>query len=218
VRDILERLGTPQEIAASAALEGEEHSPAGPRRLLVGTAVVVVLVVFGVGIAALAGAFTTSNPSSVRSTVEAPKSSTTEEPVGTLVVPTLLGESLAQAIQTLHILGIGHTVSYTHGPQPTGTVVVQEPTGGARVAASSKVLLTVTGSASSVNKQALGTVPNVIGQSEAEAVKAVTAEGFDVQVITKPGGSSIPGTVVEEAPVAGSRAASPQAVVVLTVS
>lgn len=218
VRDILERLGTPQEIAASAALEGEDHSPGRPRRLLVSTAVAVVLVVFGVGIAALAGAFTTSAPSTVRATVETPKSSTTDEPVGTLVVPTLLGEPLAEAIQTLHTLGLGHTVSYTHSPQPPGSVVIQEPTGGSRVVGSSKVVLTVSGSASSVNEQALGTVPNVIGQSEAEAAQAVTAAGFDVQVITKAGGSAKPGTVVGEAPVAGSRAASPQAVVVLTVS
>jgi beta-lactam-binding protein with PASTA domain len=218
VRDILERLGTPQEIAASAALEGEERFPDRPKRLLIGTAAAVVLVVFGVGIAALAGAFTTSSPSTVRSTVNPSTSSTTEEPVGTLVVPTLLGESLAQATQTLHALGLGHTVNYTHGPQPPGTVLIQEPTGGSRVVGSSKVVLTVSGSASSVNEQALGTVPNVIGQSEAEAAQAVTAAGFDVQVITKPGGSAPPGTVLEEAPVAGSRAASPQAIVVLTVS
>jgi hypothetical protein len=216
VRDILERLGTPQEIAVSAALEGEEHSPDRPRRLLIGTAA-IVLVAFGVGIAALAGAFT-STPSTLRPIVKPSTSSTTEESLGTLVVPTLLGESLAQATQTLHTLGLGHTVNYTHGPQPPGTVVIQEPTGGSRVVSSSKVVLTVSGSASSVNGQALGTVPNVIGQPEAEAAQAVTAAGFDVQVITKPGGSVPPGTVLAEAPAAGSRAASPQAIVVLTVS
>ena len=112
VREILDRLGTPQEIAASAVLEGEEPSPGGPR-LLVGAVVVVVLVVFGVGIAALAGAFSTSAPSSGRTIGNGPSTSTTDAPVGTEVVPTLLGDPLAQAIQTLHILGLGYIVSYT---------------------------------------------------------------------------------------------------------
>ena len=218
VRDILERLGTPDEISASAALESEKHSQGRPRRLLVGTAVVFVVVVLGVGIAALTGAFTTRSPSSVEGISKASTPTTTEAPISTEVVPTLLGESLAQAIHTLHVLGFKDSVRYSNGPQPTDTVVVQEPTGGARVAASSEVLLTVTGRNASANQQGLGIVPNVIGQSEADTVKAVTTEGFDVQIIVQRGGVSSPGTVVEEAPVAGSRAASPQAIVVLTVS
>ncbi len=218
VREILERLGTPQEIAASAALEGGEPSPGSRSPILVGAAAAVVLVVIGVGIAALAGAFTSSAPSSVRTIVHSPMSSTTVTSVGTVVVPTLLGDQLSEATQALGELGFRYTVTYTAGNQPIGTVVVQQPTGGARVDAASQVLLTVTGTQTSVTTQALGTVPNVIGQPQAQAVAAVTAAGFEVQVVMKPGGSSTPGTVVEEAPVAGSRAASPQAMVVLTVS
>ena len=67
VREILEGLGTPREIAASAELEGGKPLPPHSRNpILIGAAVAVVLVVIGVGIAAFAGAFTRSTPSSVQ--------------------------------------------------------------------------------------------------------------------------------------------------------
>jgi beta-lactam-binding protein with PASTA domain len=75
----------------------------------------------------------------------------------------------------------------------------------------SKVLLTVSGT------QAALTIPNVIGQSQAQAEASLSAAGLDAQVVMKPGESSTPGTVVDESPVAGS-SVSPQSIVVLTVS
>jgi len=212
VREILERLGTPQEIAASAELEGGEPSPPRSRNLiLVGAAVAVVLVVIGAGIAALAGAFTSSTPSSVGKILAPPGSSSTGVSGGTVAVPTITGQHLAAATQVLSTLGLSYAVSYVTSNQPVGTVLVQNPSGGARVDSTSKVLLTVSGI------QAALTVPNVIGQSQAQAQAALMAAGLGVQFVMKPGGSTPPGTVVDESPVAGSRVA-PQSIVLLTVS
>ena len=212
VREILERLGTPQEIAASAELEGGKPLPPHSRNpILIGAAVAVVLVVIGVGIAALAGAFTRSTPSSVQNIFAPPRSSSTGVSVGTVTVPTVTGQQLAAATQELSTLGLKYTVSYITSNQPVGTVLVQNPSGGARVDSGSKVLLTVSGT------QAALTVPNVIGQSQTQAEASLSAARLGAQVVMKPGGSSTPGTVVDESPVAGSRV-PPHSIVVLTVS
>jgi hypothetical protein len=211
VREILERLGTPQEIAASAALEGGDPSPPRSRNpIRVSAAVAVVLVIIGVGTAALAGAFTNTAPQSVRTIVNPPKSSSNGAPAGKVAVPPILGLQLAAASQTLSTLGLTYTVSYVTSTQPVGTVVTQRPYGGARVDSASKVLITVSGT-----QAALG-VPNVVGLPRAQAETSVSAAGFGVQVVVKPGGAP-PGTVVEESPVAGSMAPS-KTIVVLTVS
>jgi len=213
VREILERLGTPQEIAASAELEGGEPLPPHSRnQTLVVAAVAVVLVVIGVGIAALAGAFTSSTtPSSVGNILAPPSSSSTGAPVGTVAVPTITGQQIAAATQELSAVGLNYIVSYVTSNQPVGMVLVQNPSGGARVDSASRVALTVSGT------QAALTVPNVIGQSQAQAEAALMAAGLGVQFVMKPGGSTPPGTVAEESPVAGSRV-SPHSIVVLTVS
>jgi beta-lactam-binding protein with PASTA domain len=108
-------------------------------------------------------------------------------------------------------MGLNYTVSYVASNELPGTVVSQHPYGGARVDPASKVLLTVSGT------QAALTIPNVIGQSQAQAEASLSAAGLDAQVVMKPGESSTPGTVVDESPVAGS-SVSPQSIVVLTVS
>lgn len=212
VREILERLGTPQEIAASAALEGEEPLPPRSRnRLFVLTAVAFALVVVGIGIAALAGAFTSGASSGVRNTLASPRSSSTRTSVGTVTVPTITGQQLAAATHVLSTLGLKYIVSDVTSNQPVGTVVVQYPSGGARVDSASKVLLTVSGT------QAGLIVPNVIGEPQAQAAAALSAAGLDVQVVTKLGGSTPPGTVADETPTAGSRV-PPRSIVVLTIS
>ena len=173
VREILERLGTPQEIAASAALEGDDPLPPHHRNpILVGVAVVGVLVVIGVGIAALAGAFTSSTPQSVRNVLSPARSSSTGRPVSTVSVPTVTGQQLASATQVLSTTGLNYTVSYSASNQDPGTVVSQHPNGGARVNPASKVLLTVSGA------QAVSTIPNVIGQSQAQAEALLSAAGL----------------------------------------
>jgi uncharacterized membrane protein len=212
VREILERLGTPQEIAASAALERDDPFPSHHRNpMLVGVTVVVVLVVIGVGIAALAGAFTNSTLPGVRNVVSPARSSSTGRLVSTVSVPTITGQQLASATQVLSTMGLNYTVSYVASNQDPGTVVSQHPNGGARVEPASKVLLAVSGA------QAASTIPNVIGKSQAQAEASLSAAGLDPRVVVKPDGSSTPGTVVDEAPVAGSRV-PPQSIVVLTVS
>ena len=212
VREILERLGSPQEIAASAALEGDDPPPPHRRNsILAGVVVLVVLVVIGIGIAALAGAFTSSTPPTVRNVLSPARSSSTGKPVSTVSVPMITGQQLASATQVLSTMGLNFTVNYVASSDDPGTVISQHPYGGARVEPASKVLLTVSGA------QAATTIPNVIGQSQAQAEASLSAAGLDAQVAMKPGGSSAPGTVVNESPVAGSKV-PPQSIVVLTVS
>ncbi len=210
VGEILERLGTPQEIAASAALESGDPLPPHRRNpILVGAAVAVVLVVIGVGIAALAGEFASSTtPPTVGNIVSPPSSSPTG---GSIAVPMIVGQQFVTATQELAAAGLGYEVTYITSNQPIGIVLSQQPLGGTRVDPASKVRLTASGT------QVALIVPSVIGQSQAQAEAALRAAGLEVQVVTKPGGSTPPGTVAEETPLAGSKVPS-RSTVVLTVS
>jgi len=196
VRDILERLGTPEEIAASAA--ADEQVRAQRRYPVLLGAVVVVLIVVGVGLAALLGAF--SGGGSVHGA-----------PSGTVAVPSVAGQQVSVAIQRLAATGLSYTLHHVSSNQPPGTVLEQQPAGGFRAGSTSKVTLTVSGA------EAVITVPNVTMESQAEAEGDLSAAGLQSRVVVKPGGPSVPGTVVSQSPAAGS-AASQHGVVNLTVS
>jgi len=217
VRDILERLGTPEEIAASAAGEEGPRPPMrGRKPLLVGAGAVVVLIVVGVGLAALLGAFSSGGNGSVQSNLLPPQTSpsgsgSTTTPAGVVIVPSLAGQNVSAAVQQLVTTGLSYTLTYVSGTEPVGTVVEQSPAGGSRVEPTTQVRLTVTGTQVSV------TVPNVIGQSQAQAQAALSAAGLDVRFVTKTNGSAVPGTVTDQAPAAGSTVAQ-QSSVTLTVS
>ncbi len=216
VRDILDRLGTPEEIAASARAEVAPPPRGGARKpVLVGAAALVVLIVVGVALAGSLGAFGHGGNGSVPS-VSPPRTSlpgpgSTASPAGTVSVPDLVGQEVSAAVQQLGTRGLSYTLRYGPGSQAVGTVLEQRPSAGSRVVPESRVRLTVTGT------QTSETVPDVVGESQAQAAAALSSAGLDVRFVMSGEGSAAPGTVTGEAPAAGA-AVEQQSVVTLTVS
>ncbi len=78
-------------------------------------------------------------------------------------MPPVKGDPLQQAIQALDAVGLGFTVHNVPSNQPEGTVLDQSPPGGSKIKQTQKVLLTVSGSQTSVS------VPSVVGQTPTAA-------------------------------------------------
>ncbi len=90
------------------------------------------------------------------------------------------------------------SVTQKDSDQPEGTVLSQSPPAGTTVDAGSKVnVVTSTGKVS---------IPDVVGQSQAQAMSTLTNAGFQVNVITQATSSKSAGTVLAQAPTAGSKA------------
>ncbi len=115
-----------------------------------------------------------------------------QEPVGTGVtlfistgpaeaaVPGVIGESEANARQALANAGFNvSTTSQVSSSAPAGTVISQNPSGGALEPKGATVTLVIA--------QAVPTasVPNEVGQTEAAAVSALTSAGFKVSKQTQ---------------------------------
>jgi serine/threonine-protein kinase len=89
-------------------------------------------------------------------------------------VPTVKGQQLAQAIQQLDAAHLGYTVQYVNNNQPQGTVIDQNPAGGAHVKATVKIALTVVGTQTSVS------VPSVLGLSPAAAGASLSHSNLQI--------------------------------------
>jgi serine/threonine-protein kinase len=94
--------------------------------------------------------------------------------IPTVVVPSVTGQQLTQAIALLQGDNLGYTVHNVTSNQPVGTVLSQDPAGGTKILETHKVTLTVSGTQSSVS------VPSVIGQSPANAGGILTQHGLRV--------------------------------------
>ncbi len=94
--------------------------------------------------------------------------------IPTVVVPTVTGKQLTQAIVLLQGAGIGYTVHNVTSNQPVGTVLSQNPAGGTKILQTRKVVLTVSGTQTSVS------VPSVVGQSPARAGSILQQAGLNV--------------------------------------
>ncbi len=114
-------------------------------------------------------------------------------------VPTLTGlasSSDAQAALSEVNLTLGN-VTRQDSDQPEGMVLSQSPSSGTTVDEGSSVNITVS--------NGMVEVPNVVGNSEAQANATLINAGFNVQVINQP--SSDPtGTVLAQSPNGGSKA------------
>jgi eukaryotic-like serine/threonine-protein kinase len=95
-----------------------------------------------------------------------------------VTVPSVKGKQLTNAIALIQGAGLTYRVNNVTSNQPVGTVLDQNPAGGAKVKATVPVVLTVSGTQSSVS------VPSVVGQSPASAGSALTQAGLN------PGGQS----------------------------
>jgi beta-lactam-binding protein with PASTA domain len=116
-----------------------------------------------------------------------------------VAVPAVTGMTADEAVTKLDAVGLDSQQTMVTSAKPAGTVVDQAPAAGAKAAKGSLVTL-------SVAKAAPVAVPNVVGQSQANATSTLQNAGFDVTPATVP--SSEPkGQVVAQSPTAGQRAA-----------
>jgi beta-lactam-binding protein with PASTA domain len=139
---------------------------------------------------------------------------------GLVTVPNTVGRSRNDAVAAVRAAGLEPKAFIVPSTRPKGTVVAQKPLGGKRVPGGSAVRLNVSsGSTSPVppppppppapppppppTKPATVTVPDVTGQQQDAAQKALNASGLKAGVVYVP--SDQPqGTVVSEAPDAGT--------------
>ncbi len=195
VRQILERLGSPEEIAAAAIADRKTEHQAKHSSRLVWATVGILAVALALGSAALAGAFS-GEPSSPPSA---------SQPIR-ITVPNVLGLEAGQATASLQASGLkNRTVFQTSGSAPNGVVFEQSPHAGAAVSRNEVITLAVSIGPTAV---AVAVVPNVVGMSPSDAAAALQAVGLynsidNLNCSTKIGN----GHTVSEAPVPGSQVA-----------
>ena len=116
-----------------------------------------------------------------------------------VTVPSVKGKQLTTAIQLIQGAGLTYKVNNVTSTQPVGTVLDQNPAGGAKVKATVPVVLTVSGTQSSVS------VPSVLGQSPASAGSTLTQAGLNVGSQTNACSSQFAaGLVSAQSPAAGA--------------
>ena len=163
-------------------------------------AVLVVVALAGLGVAWVAGAFDKE-----------------AAPTKKVVVPDLVGMTQQGASSALSQVGlkVGKVGSEQSDKGPAGTVIAQDPAAGKEVAEGDLVALTLSSGASPSPLPAVD-VPDVVGSTQAEAVRTLGAAGF-VVVATEEASLSPAGEVVSQAPTGGVMA-QPGSKVRITVS
>ena len=91
-----------------------------------------------------------------------------------VAVPSVVGQQLTQAEQLLTAAGLNIRPALLVSNKPVGTVLDQNPGHGTKVKSGTKVVLTVSGTQTSV------TVPSVLGQSPASAGSTLRGAGLNV--------------------------------------
>lgn len=133
----------------------------------------------------------------------------------TVKMPDLTGVIADMAEQTLVDAGFtrSHIVikNETNSNTPSGEVISTNPPAGTTVATNSTVTLYVSQGQSSVS------VPNVVGMSYADAVKALEAVGLQVGTVTPVNSTKPSSTVVQTSPAAGANV-QPNATINLYIS
>ncbi len=94
--------------------------------------------------------------------------------IPTVVVPSVTGKQLTQAIALLQGANLGYTVHNVSSTQSVGTVLSQDPDGGTKIPETQKVTLTVSNTQTSVS------VPSVVGQSPAAAGATLRGDNLNV--------------------------------------
>jgi beta-lactam-binding protein with PASTA domain len=119
-------------------------------------------------------------------------------------VPNVVGQTLASANSAIMAAGLTTGVVTQQGSVavPAGSVIAQSPFAGASVAPSSAVNLVVSSGPPNVQ------VPNVVGQTQASAMSALTAAGLTSGAITSQASGAVPaGTIISQSPAAGASVA-----------
>jgi PASTA domain/HAAS len=195
IHEVLERLGSPDDIAAAADLDRQTDRRSTLSSRPVWAVVGVLVVVLALGGAALAGAFG-GGPSGPRNASSPPR----------MTVPNVVGLTTAQATARLEASGLKNRAAFqASGSVPNGVVFEQSPRAGARISRSEAVTLAVsTGSVAG----AVVVVPNVVGMSPSEAAAALQAVGLYNSIDNLNCSRQISSShTVSEAPVPGSQVA-----------
>jgi serine/threonine-protein kinase len=121
---------------------------------------------------------------------------------GSVNVPSVLGDTVNQAKQQLRAAGLklGPIRHETSSTTSAGDVVDTSPTAGASVPVGSAITLFVSTGVPKV------TVPDVTGESEAQAKSDLHAAGFEVTSASQTTSSGTPGTVISQTPTGNTQA------------
>jgi serine/threonine-protein kinase len=126
-------------------------------------------------------------------------------------IPDVTNLTRAAARTTLENAGFAVAVTTRASSSvPSGRVIEQDPTAGVTAQPGSTVSIVVSSGV------ARTTVPDVVGETQAAAVNALTAAGFKSQITFQTGGGTV-GTVVDQSPNAGATASSGSTVVLTVV-
>ena len=132
-------------------------------------------------------------------------------------VPQVVGMPVGQATSQVSGAGFRARVARVPGTEPEGTVIAQNPRGGARALRGSVVRLNVsmgpgggtTTVVTTATTESEAAVPDTVGQDEVTAQATLEGAGFTVTVVSRP--TSDPnqdGIVLRQSPAGGSRAPS----------
>jgi eukaryotic-like serine/threonine-protein kinase len=120
--------------------------------------------------------------------------------VTNVVVPQVVGQQLAVAIQLITSKGLSYKIDDVTSTKPSGTVLKQDPAGNATVPSTTQVVLTVSISQSSVQ------VPNVVGSSQTSAGSTIASANLTVGNQTSACSSQVSsGNVASQSPAAGTQ-------------
>jgi len=127
---------------------------------------------------------------------------------GSLALPNVVGQSAAQATATLQAAGLKPTTqSQSSTKVKQGVVISTNPTAGTELQVGSPVTVTVSSGPQQV------AVPEMTGSSEAEAKATLKAAGLKLGKVTQqPSNEQAPGTVLSQAPLAGTQLAAGESV------
>jgi serine/threonine-protein kinase len=120
---------------------------------------------------------------------------------GTVLVPDVAGRPLAQAQAQIQEAGLrfGTATEAPSGSVPAGSVISTDPTGGSSVDRNTVVQIVVSSGVEQVE------VPNVVGQTEADARSEIQGRGLVVAVTPQsvPAGDPNAGRVISQTPAGG---------------
>jgi beta-lactam-binding protein with PASTA domain len=129
-----------------------------------------------------------------------------------VVVPKVTGESSSTAEAALLAKGFNVSTNYQHNSAAQGTVIAESPAAGKSVSKGSTIILTVSSGPAQI------AVPNVAGESLAQASNKLGAAGLQVGTVTYQSSSTVAsGDVISTSPSAGAQVA-PNSTVNLIVS
>ncbi len=111
-----------------------------------------------------------------------------------VALPTLVGEDVRAAMQTLQSLGLSVTTQTVQEPNRAGEVLSMEPHAGTQVPHGSTVTLTVGAEMPSETVE----VPDVRGLSRADALIRLWLSGLEVSSVSEEGSSASEGTVIRQ--------------------